>query len=213
MIKYFTTRFNHINLMSDDISPLKNEFPNFYFKNGMRKNEKGIYAIFDLDNLTYDAPLELDNGDFFYPPTKENKEKLIKNLSNYKTDKEERINIKLISGSIIEIVPASAIPKQIYFGSRIKNKENDNNPFSKATEYSKMAYKLYEISSQNKINEINDEEFLKFIELALIESYKIPTDLFNCLELVSYQDLQNIFYGAMGIVLTEEDKKKLTLTK
>jgi hypothetical protein len=175
----------------------------------MRKDVRGIYVIKDVeDKGPYGDAWELENGDYFYPPSQENCELIKANLSKYKTDFQERITVKLTCNKIeLELFPASAIPQKVFFSRRVvTHKEDEDSPYNTSDEYGKLAYELYFKSRKGESLLLTDPIFQKFVRLVLIRSYSFPIELWDALEIITLNDYDAIF--AAGVGLNYEELKK-----
>jgi len=205
MYKYHTTRFG-----TDAVSKIKElrkEFPGCSFASGVRKDKKGIFAFASNDIKEYGDSWELANGDTFFAPTEARITEIRDNIGNYKSEWQDRIKVSLINGKEIEIYPASALPRKVYFTK--KTVKNDT-PFVTDVEYGKVAYELYNRTQKDDKIMLDDPDMVKFVMIALTQSYKLPEPLWDALELVSYGDFDKIFAAGMGMdweYLQEEVKK------
>lgn len=193
--KFFTTRFGHDAV--EKIVELRAEFPKCTYAGGMCKGTRGIFAFASNDVKKYEESYLLDNGDLFFAPTPENAIKLKEIISNYKSNWEERIPVKLKCGLTIEIFPASAIPEKVFLSLRKKTTQ-ETESYNTSNPYGKLAYELYFKSQKGENISFKDEDFLKFIRMSLKESYVLPMEVLDSLEIISTGDLDPIFAAAMG---------------
>lgn len=199
MFKYFTTRFGTDPITT--LMELRKEFPTMQFRSGVRKGTKGIWVIKDVEfKDEYGTPWETDKGDFFYPPHQSFLNKIKETLSDYKTDVFERLPVKLRCGIILDIFPASCIPRKALFSRRMKKQElTEEEIYNKAHPYGAKAYELYFRSLTNKEIKLDDDQFVDFVLSALKESYTLPTEIWDALEIITLQDYDSIFAAGMGI--------------
>jgi hypothetical protein len=202
MYKTFTTRFGTD--PETKVFELREEFPKCYYKAGVRKGERGIWAIHDLDHSDYSVPFQTPENDWFYGPGEVTAKKVIDNLNDYKTTHEDRLIVKTICGKELEIFPASCIPRVAFLSKRSDN----NDTYNRRHKYGAKAYELYLRSQTEKTLLTNDPQFLDFVSTALEESYVFPRHMWDILEIVSDRDFDAIFLAGMGVVRSEEDKKK-----
>lgn len=205
MYKHFTTRFG--NNAVDKLVELRKAFPQCSFAAGVRKDKKGIYAFRSNDIKDYGESWELDNGDVFWAPTAERLASLKANLSAYKTSWLDRIPVQLINGVTLEVYPASAIPKKVYFSKKV---QKEDTPYPTDVAYGKAAYELFDRTQKDDKIMLDDPQMLEFVKLVLAESYDFPEPLWDALQLVSYGDFDRIFAAGMGMdwnLLQDEIKK------
>lgn len=207
MYKTFTTRYGTDTV--EKIVELRNAFPGCKFAAGMYKGKKGIFA-FSSDTKEYGEHWTLDNGDEFFGPTEANIQKLISDLPAYKSDwTDHRIAVKLLCGVQLEIFPASAMPRKIYLTRKVVQKSDV--PFDNSTAYGALAYKMFDRTQNSKEEvKLDDPQMMELIKMALVESYKLPAHVWDCLNLLSMSDIDKIFAASMGMSwesLLEESKK------
>lgn len=205
MYKYHTTRFGTDAVSK--IEELRKEFPGCHFARGIYKDKQGIFAFKSQDIKDYGEKWELDNGDVFFAPTAERLVSLKANLSQYKSEWVDRLPVQLINGITLEIFPASAIPKKVYFTKKVKS---SNSPYPVDVPYGKIAYDMYDLSQQENQMMLDDPRMVNFIKVALQQSYILPEPLWDALDIVSIGDFDKIFAAAMGMdwgLLQEEIKK------
>jgi hypothetical protein len=194
MYKTFTTRFG-----TDAISKIKelrSNFPGCSFAVGMWKGSKGIFC-FSSDTREYGEHWTLGNTDEFWSPNKDNIEFIRKNLSNYHTEWQDRITIKLTCGKELQIFPASALPKKVMFTR--KQPQATDVPFDQTIDYGRLAYKMYDRSQSNEQIKLDDPMMLELVSMALHYSYTFPEALWDALDLISFNDIDKIFAAAMGM--------------
>ena len=198
MWKYFSTRFG--DNPESKIKELRKEFPNMIFKAGMHKDKRGIFILKDTEKREYAEMWETTRGDIFFSPNENDKKFILEHLKDFKSDYEDRIEVKLSTVKIsLEIFPASAIPSKVLFTRRMPKAENEDSPFNTTDEYGKMAYELYQASQKGEELRFDDEKFLKFIELILTRSYKLPMEMWDALGIVTFRDFDPIFASGCGI--------------
>ena len=197
MYKLFTTRFGNNNI--DRISDLRKAFPGMSFAAGNHKGQKGIWCLKDTVNRLYGEKFEMENGDFFFQPTQEKLDEIKATFSNFKTPFVDRIKVKLKVGVTLEIYPASAIPKKVMLSLRKKQtKEEDESPYNKSHNYGRMAYDFFMKSQRDEEIRFDDSNFQDFIRMSLTESYNLPIEIFDALEVISIGDFDALFAAAMG---------------
>ena len=180
------------------LEKLRIEFPGCKFAAGVHKDARGIFA-FSSDTKEYGEKIELENSDFFWNPTPANLETIKATLSNFKTSWVDRIAVKLKTGQTIEIYPASAIPKKVMLSLRKKQtKTEEESPYNKSIKYGRMAFDLYFKSQKQEDIRFDEEYFQSFIRQALIESYTLPIEIWDALEIICVGDFDPIFCAAMG---------------
>jgi hypothetical protein len=194
MYKYFTTRFG--NNAVEQVVALRKAFPHCQFAAGVRKDKKGIYAFRSNSIKEYGESWELENGDIFWAPTAANLDDIKKNISKYKTDWLDRISVQLINGMRLEIFPASAIPKKVYFTRKLKTVDS---PYPQDVPYGKLAYDLFDRSQKEEKILLDDPQMVAFVMRALCESYSLPEPLWDALQIISYGDFDKIFAAGMGM--------------
>jgi hypothetical protein len=199
MFKYFTTRFG--TSIETNIKALRKEFPGMSFTTGMRKDQRGIYCLKDMETREYGDSWETPQGDTFFAPNEANKKKIIETLATYKTDPEERIQVKLVASKItLDIFPASAIPQKVMFSRKMPKAEvAEDNPYNTTDEYGKAAYELYFSSRSGETLRFDDDKFQKFVMMTLTRSYKLPVEMWDALELISMGDFDPLFAAGCGI--------------
>lgn len=203
--KYFTKRYG-----TDAVAKLvelRKDFPEHHFVAGIHKGERGIFCLGDRDNREYGEKVELDNGDFFFPPTDANLKLVRDNLNSYKTKWEERLKVTLLSGVDLFIFPASALPKKVYFTQK---KKNNTSTYDDTTEYGKAAYLIYDRTQREESMKLDDPQIVEFIMMGLSYSYKLPKDYWDCLGIISLGDFDKLFAAMLGAdwdMLQEEVKK------
>jgi hypothetical protein len=207
MYKTFTIRYGTDTV--EKIVELRKAFPDCQFARGIHKDKKGIFAFRSNDVKEYGERFELDNGDLFFSPTEANIKKLISDLPAYKSDWTDRIQVKLLNGVILEIFPASAMPRKIYLTRKVVQKSDV--PFDNSTAYGALAYQMYDRTQNSKEEvKLDDPQMMDLIKMALTESYKLPMPLWDCLNLLNMSDIDKIFAASMGMSwesLLEEVKK------
>jgi hypothetical protein len=181
------------------IEKLRKEFPGCKFAAGIYKDTRGIFC-FSSDVKEYGEHFLLENGDTFWLPTQENLKLIKSNLSNFKTEWTDRVAVKLKCGVTLEIYPASAVPRLVMLSLRKKaTKEiTGDNPYSASNSYGRMAYEFYFKSQKNEEIRFDSEEFQNFIRQALTESYTLPIDVIDALQIISVGDFDHLFAAAMG---------------
>jgi hypothetical protein len=196
MFKYFTTRFGTEPISK--LSELREAFPLCKFAGGVCKGIRGIYA-FSSDTKEYGEHFELDNSDIFWNPTQANLETIKSTLSKFKTPWVDRIIVKLKCGVPLEIYPASAIPKIAMLSLRKKQPEEKNDcQYNKTNKYGNLAYYFYEKSQKDEEIRFDNDDFQNFLRLSLKESYILPIEIFDALEILSFGDFDPLFAAAMG---------------
>lgn len=197
MFKKHTTRFGTDPI--DRIEELRKEFPNSQFVPGMWKQTKGIFVLHDLETRTYGEHYELDNGDTFWSPSDLNILKIRDSLSSFKTAWTDRIKVKLKTGLTIEVYPASAIPKKVMLSLRKKQTEEEKEtPYNKNMKYGRMAYDFFFRSQRDEEIRFDSDDFQNFVRQALVESYTLPIEVWDSLEVISMGDFDPIYAAAMG---------------
>ena len=205
MFKYHTTRFGTDAVSK--IEQLRKEYPGCHFAAGVYKDKKGIFAFASPDIKDYGEKWELENGDTFFAPTDSRIQEIKNNISNYPTEWIDRIKIKLINGKDLEIFPASALPKKVYF---TKKTIKQDTPYDQTLLYGKLAYDLFDRTQKDDKILLDDPQMVEFVKMALKYSYTLPEPLWDALQLVSFGDFDKIFAAAMGMnweYLQEEIKK------
>lgn len=194
MIKYFTTRYGRDPVAK--IDELRKEFPKCHFLGGVHKDSKGIFVIKDLECKQYGEKWQLDNGDFFFSASDAKLEEIRNDISKYKTEYQERIKVALICGKELEIYPASALPRKVYFSKKIIKQDS---PYDTTVDYGLAAYKLFDRTQKDDKLMLDDPQMIEFVKMALKYSYTIPEPLWDSLQLVSFGDFDKIFAAAMGM--------------
>lgn len=198
------------------VKALRKKYPNCYYKKGIYKNEKGFYALSTLDKVAFGDPVQLnDDGIVFFGAL--DKKHNIEKLGEYETNKQPRIEVELVCGVKISIFPASAIPKKIYLRRQNVESypENDmRSVYNVSDDYGFMAFNLFERSSTtDEVISATDPKIIELVDMALTQSYNLPIELFDDLEIFSEQDLVNVANAAMGISPELQKKTIEDLTK
>lgn len=113
--------------------------------------------------------------------------------------------VQLQIGYTLYIVPATALPRKIYFSS----KRIDDALYPTKHRYGALAYQLYDTLLQ-KQEIAADETVIECVGEALKASYDVPLEILEAEELLSPVDIQQIIGAALGVpeaVLREELKK------
>lgn len=201
--KYFTQNYSNI---LENINTLRKKFPGCEYKNGKYNGKYGTYIISSGDKgiNEFDKPVKskMEKDLLFFPPLAPISDKQ-KFLDSFELSKSVlKGNVELASGVTIKIIPATAEPRKI----ALSLFEDPEEEVGFVSPYGKMAYEIDEKLANEK--EVSLLDGLKLFVLALEKSYSIPLDLFNWMELVSTEDIENLTYSCLGYTLTEEDKKK-----
>lgn len=209
--KYFITEFGNDPL--NNIGQLRKKYPNHSYMRGIHKDVKGIYVIKDTKEKDYGEKYELDDGSFFWNPSAENTKKILDDLPSYKTEPEERIQVKLaIGGRILDIYPASVIPRVAIFSKRKASVSQSDDIYTRSDEYGAKAYELYDLAKKSESMRLDDPLFVSFVEMALKRSYTLPVEVWDALGVITYSDYDNIFSAAMGIDPHAEKGEQLKKT-
>lgn len=196
MFKTFTTRYGTDAV--DKIEQLRVAFPGCKFAAGMSKGTKGIFA-FSSDIKEYGEHFALENGDEFWLPTAANLLVIRESLPKHKTQAVDRVAVKLKKNITLDIFPASAIPKVALLGTRRNRVQTtEEAAYDKNNKYGLMAYQFYQKSIKDEDIRFDNDEFQNFIRQALVESYTLPIDIFDALEIISLADFEGLFAAAMG---------------
>lgn len=200
--KYFTENYSNI---VENINTLRKKFPGCEFKNGKYNGKYGTYIISSGDKgiNEYDKPIKskIEKDLLFFPPLAPISDKQ-KFLDSFEISKSViKAEVELASGVKIKIIPATAEPRKIAL-SLFEDAEEE---VGFVSPYGKMAFDIDDKLASEK--EVSLLEGLKLFVLALEKSYSINLDLFNWLEIVSTEDIENLTYACLGYTL-EEDKKK-----
>lgn len=190
--KFFTTRFD--NKPEEKYLELKKEFPHMKYVSGVYKDKKGIYILNDLETRQYGEKEELENGDIFFPPNDENIIKIKQSLSKFENEFTDKIPVKLVSGFVLKIFPASCQPKKFLFNK----KKKEDTPYNKDLDYGRAAYEAFNKLRDGKII-IGDEIHDGIMRLALINSYKLPIQIWDYLSMICEADTDRIFVSALGM--------------
>lgn len=192
MFKFFTTRFG--GEPEQVLDKLRIAFPNMTFSRGMHKDKRGIFALNDQETRQYGEKEELENGDIFFPPNDENIIKIKQSLSKFENEFTDKIPVKLVSGFVLKIFPASCQPKKFLFNK----KKKEDTPYNKDLEYGKAAYEAFNKLRDGKII-IGDEIHDGIMRLALVNSYKLPIQIWDYLSMICEADTDRIFVSALGM--------------
>lgn len=181
------------------------EHKEYYFKAGKHKGDNVIFVLNDLTTKVYGEPIisKQHKDCMFYPPTDDTKIDL-EQYEIHKNRREYKIKVDLVDGHSLYIIPASLEPKRVVFD--LDEVEEEDNPYSTATEYGRLAYSLYD--EAKKGDSLPIAMLKKLVILSLMKSYNIPIDIWNWLGIVSAQDFDPIAAAAMGIS-PELTKKKV----
>jgi hypothetical protein len=195
MFKFHITRFGYVE-PETILDTLRKEFPNMRFCKGVYKDKRGIFALHDQDTRIYGEKEELDNGDVFFPPSPENCEKIKSNLKSFETEFSDRIPVTLSCGKVLNIFPASCQPKQFLFNK----KKKDDSPYNKTTTYGFAAYDTFLKLQSKEVNMvIGDPMHTNIVMLALKESYTLPIEIWDSLNMISEADSDKIFIAGLGM--------------
>lgn len=193
MFKFHTTRFGYVE-PETILDKLRAEFPNMRFCKGVYKDKRGIFALHDQDTRIYGEKEELDNGDVFFPPSPENCEKIKKELKSFENKFEDKIEVKLFNGQVLKIFPASCQPKKFLFNK----KKREETPYNRDLDYGKVAYEAFNKLRDGKIV-IGDEMHDSLMKMALLNSYNLPLEIWDYINLISERDTDRIFVAALGM--------------
>jgi hypothetical protein len=174
---------------------LRKQYPNCYFKTGQYKNNPTLFVLGDLETREYSDPVKLKDGSTFFAP----KDNTAFDLEKYETEKDLRkfkIEIQLICGRKIWIRPATMEP-QAY--SLFDDDNEEQPPYSQATEYGRLAYSLYDDIIKQQDIKLTDPRVKKFVKLCIAASYDMPLVVFDSLKFISASDLMPIISAGMGM--------------
>lgn len=209
--KYFISGVNAAN----DIEKLRKMFPEHYFMDGKHKDKSGVYVLTDTKNKEYGERkqsclkkrfvtqklLKEDQEIVFWTPACSTDEF---NVDSYFINRTPipYVKIELKNGKKLKINPAAGEPRQLIFG---EEPVEETIPFavlfSRATEYGRLGYSLIYKEEEMKDKGgilTNDPDVLRFVELAITNSYKLPQDVWNWLGWISFNDIVKIYQAGMG---------------
>lgn len=194
------------------IYKLKAELPNYYFKDGKRRDQNGIWILRTLDKTPYGEFVESKQfkGDVFYPPAElpADKQKWLDQFVLQSALNQHKLVVTLMCGIQLKIVPATLEPRNVVFCFGNDIVEQDS-AYSQATTYGRLAYSISEEVQKSK-NIVINQDTMQLVKIALSKSYDIPFDVWNWLNIVSAQDIYTIVTAAMGVdpsILEDELKK------
>lgn len=210
MYKYFIKNKDNI----ADIGELRQKFPNCYFINGKFKGDSGVYAVNDMGHKNKEYGDHYPSADFedveFWEPTEENKAKL--KIEDFFVQSENKFSVQFTSGQKVEIIPATAQPRKVLLGRSLnysaKHEYVIQNFYNTTLEYGKLAFEL--VDSWNNDPDkllLSDPKVVDLINMAMRYSFTCGIDVINCILEVSEDDLQFIFFAALGGTPDELQKK------
>ena len=198
----------------NDIVNLRKIFPNSYFIDGNYKGAKGAFVVRELNNKEYGEKhksvltKEVRERGFFKPdveitfwePSCSTEEF---NIEAYRIKREPipACSVTLKNGKVLKINPAAGEPQQLLFGEVEEEKLEFASLYSRSTEYGRLAYTLIYLESELKEKGgllVTDKRVQKLVELALRNSYELPSDIWNWLGWISMHDISSLFQAAMG---------------
>ena len=144
---------------------------------------------------------EVSDGLLFYKPV------LLPSLESICVNKSPSIDLLLSTKKYIKIAPCIFQARALVF-NRGQAQVSD----SFTTEYGKLGYTIYKglRDSPDGDQWIIDNENLiaRFIYLAVTDNYRITSELINCYELFTADDVQRLVLAGCGVNLDEEQQKK-----
>lgn len=198
-----------------DIVRLRKAFSGHYFIDGKYKGNKGVFAVTDTKKREYGPRKKskltkqlIEKGYFkegteieFWAPACDPREF---DISTYEKTRERlpTITVELVNEKRLKINPALGEPQSLIFGDE---EEEEEIPYaalySKSTEYGRLAYDLIYLEEELKHEGgilVTDSRVKKLVELAIVNSYSLPQDVWNWLSWISYEDIVPIYKAALG---------------
>lgn len=207
MWKYFVPNMDK----EDDIKYLRTILPNHYYANAIVQGTNGVIARPKIkndehDHIKYSEWHDSTLGEDIKFAILEDKEIDIK---KFQKESSMAINVDLINGQRMQIIPAIAQPKKVIFGhSHIKERIPEAANYNQSTRYGKLGYDLlYRIEDQDgfavtKDDDdlvINDPHVLEFVQEAILYSYHtLTTDIFNYLGIITIKDVEQLMIAGLG---------------
>jgi hypothetical protein len=170
---------------------LREKYPSCYYVTGQYKDKLTLFVLGDLTTRKYGEPRKLKDGSTFFPPLNDFE------LAPYEVAKELRqfkIQVKLTSGKSLWVKPATLEP-QVYS----LFDEEEQNSFSQATEYGRIAYSLFDDIQKDKDISLADPRIRKFLKLLIANSYNLPVIIIDSLNIIAASDLLNLVSAGLGI--------------
>ncbi len=199
--KFFSTLFKDV---ENNIQKLRETFPGCFFRNGKWSGESGVFILSHSDRSANDfkPPVkskQFKNTLFFAPNDITDGETVLKSFRKH--PHALTIKVKLANDKTIEIIPASAEPRKIALSLL-----GDDDSIGFTSDYGRLAWEIDEKLANQQSVAIADG--LKLFILGVQKTYTIPIDLFNCFDLVSTEDIEQLTYACLGYNMSEDDKKK-----
>ena len=206
--KFFDPQGSSITYIEYNYKKLKKQYPGCSFRIGKHRSVKGIFVLSSKEYLDIvKEPIEIADATWFWGPA--DRDKAIAALSCYETSVKDKLAIQIDCGATLKIFPASALPRKVFLSRRQVDTEikEGENPYPKINPYGCLAYELFDRFKDGEEVPLSDPKVIDFVTMALRNSYNLPIEVFDSLELLSIQDLDSILMAAMGV--TEEVKKLL----
>lgn len=190
----------------DDIRELRKLFPDHYYLNGKFRNDSGVYAVKTIEHIEYGdhEPSRNIEGTEYWHPSEENIKKI--DIEEYEEPSDIKLLVELASGQRIKIIPAMGLPRKIFFGDLV----NDKNAFKKekveiagqyntAFNYGKIAYDLiYLLHNNGEFKEEDMHLIGCLVNEGIKMSYNLPLDVLNDLIEATSNDSSALFHACMG---------------
>lgn len=186
----------------NDTEVLKKKFntatKKYFFKNGQYKGDSGVFVLNDLTTRVYSdpRPSKQYKDCVFFPPENDIR---LDDFEIHPDKKEWKIPVDTVTGVKLWIIPATLEPKKIVFDFDETPTQEEESPFSLATDYGCLAYAIFDDIRSKKPVHLDDVRVKKLIMMALQKSYNLPIDVFNWAGVVSAQDLDPLLSAALGI--------------
>lgn len=204
--KYFIP---HITDIPGNILDLRKKFPGFHFKNGMHKGVAGAWCLSSLEKIdnAYGDPIpSKQHKDATYFPPKDIPQDIQKFLDSRKKKLTKPIKVDLVSGVSLMIHPATAEPRKVIFSLVDEIEESTNN----VSPYAKLAFELFDQLDKGELKN-NDKRVMQLLWMAIDKSYDgLSIDLVNWLGIFTFEDIETVFYAAIGINPEEIKKNEVT---
>jgi hypothetical protein len=185
MWKYFVpNRDKH-----EDLVWLREQFPGHFYFNGSHKDARGVFACRDATVREYGEKVEATHPEathFWHPKSQID-------IQNFQKHPElPSIWVELMCGERLRIVPASAIPRQIFFG------RDNTSLYNTKLRYGKLAFEFTQKAANKEPITLGEDLTVSLIEESLMYSYALPIELWNSLGLISHSDLDPLLAAACG---------------
>ena len=195
MYRIFTTEWTDAVEAASAFKPI--EFNGLSWLKGKHKNKTGVFGVRDLEYKGgYGPPIIKNNVSY---QATDNIEIIKEYLPKFQTSNNIRISVRTYKGIELQILPALAEPREFLFGAPSEETE----PFRKDTVYGQAAWAF--LNHQKLCNEEgkavyqNDPTLIELAKQALINSYEMPFPIWDCIKILTLEDIDLIASAAMGV--------------